>query len=117
MGGIMTFVIRVELGLVLGIFPVLVLFGVGFNWLTAWMERKGYMEGFTSLIVALGVALTLAPLAFFSWQFVLIAYGAFLCTGLPMIVGSIGRYLQKREQALQYLGAVSNGDESAGMAE
>jgi hypothetical protein len=99
---------RVDLGLVSGLYLVLVLFGIGYNSLTSWMEKHGYMEGYTSLMVALGVLITLAPFAVVCWQAVLLVLGGFIASGLPMIIGSISRYLLKREIAQKELAKVAN---------
>jgi len=95
----MTCEIRLDLGVILAVFFGLVLFGVGYNALVAWLERRGYAEGYMSLIVAFGVAMTLAGVALVSWQTALLTLGAFVASGTPMIVGSITRYLKKREEA------------------
>lgn len=94
----MTCEIRLDFGIVLAVFFALVLFGVGYNALVAWMDRRGYTEGFVSLIVALGVFVTLCGAAILSIQAALLALGAFVATGTPMIVGSIIRYLHRREK-------------------
>lgn len=112
----MTFEIRVDYGLITGIFAGLILFGIGFNALTDWMERKGYMEGITSLMVALGVAFTIAPFAFISLPFALLIAGGFVCTGGPMIVGSISRYLKRRDEAIQNIARLYDDDETSRMA-
>ena len=95
----MEFSFRVDFGLVSGIFLGLVVLGIGYNALTALFERKGYMEGFTSLMVAGGVVMTLLPLLLISPVFVLIVAGAFLASGTPMIIGSVSRYVRNRERA------------------
>lgn len=97
----MTCEIRMDLGIVLAVFFALVLFGIGYNALVAWLERKGYTEGFLSLIVAFGVAMTLVGVAILSIQAALLALGAFVATGTPMIVGSITRYLKARENMIK----------------
>lgn len=106
----MEFVIRVDFGLIAGIYMFLILFGIGYNALTAWMDRHGYMEGYTSLMVALGVLITLAPLAIISWQGVLLVLGGFVASGLPMIIGSITRYLHKRELAQREIARIELGE-------
>jgi hypothetical protein len=75
----------------------LVLFGVLYNQLIGWTERHGYLEGFTSLAVALGAAVTLGGVALLSWQAALLCLGAFTATGSPMIAGSIWRYISTRK--------------------
>lgn len=93
------FSIRVDFGQLLAVGFGLLLFGLTFNNLTAWLERKGYTEGFLSLIVALGVFGTLVGVAVISWQAALLALVGFIFTGAPMIGGSIARYIRSREQA------------------
>jgi hypothetical protein len=91
--------IKLDYGLIWGVFGALVLFGLGYNALVAWLERKHYTEGFLSLVVALGVLVTLAGVAILSIEAALLTLGAFIATGVPMIVGSIVRYIQRRETA------------------
>lgn len=95
----MVFEIRLDLGIILAVFFALVLFGIGYNALVAWLERKGYTEGYLSIIVALGVFVTLCGVAVLSVQAALISLGAFAATGTPMIIGSIARYLKARDEA------------------
>lgn len=95
----MIFEIRLDLGIVLAVFFALLLFGIGYNTLVAWLERKGYTEGYLSLIVALGVFVTLCGVAVLSIQAALLSLGAFFTTGTPMILGSIVRYLRRRDEA------------------
>ena len=90
------FTIRVESGQIIGVFLGLVLFGVFYNTLVAWLEEKAYIEGFVSLSVAAGVAVTLAGVALISWPAALLVLVCFVASGLPMIVGSIVRYIQQR---------------------
>jgi len=85
-------------GVILGVFLLLFAFGVAYNALVAWLERKGYTEGYLSLITAFGVFVTLAGVATLSVQAALLALGAFAASGTPMIIGSIVRYLRKREE-------------------
>lgn len=75
----------------------LVMFGVVYNWTTERMEHSGYHHGYLSLIVSIGVAGTLliagirertASVRFFYY---------FVCSGIPMILGSIYRYVAQRE--------------------
>ncbi len=85
-----------DLGLFWAVFGALLLFGLLYNALVAWAERQGYTEGYMSLIVALGVAITLAGLAVLDWRAGLLALLCFSASGAPMIAGSIGRYLRRR---------------------
>lgn len=90
--------IGADFGVISAVLMGLFLFGIGYNSLVAWLERKGYTEGYLSLIVAFGVAVTLAGVAILSIQAALITLGAFIASGTPMIIGSIVRYLRKREE-------------------
>lgn len=76
----------------------LLLFGMLFNLAISEFERRGWLEGYTALAVVLGVLVTLAVVSVFSWQFALITLGAFVCSGAPMIAGSIYRHVRSRER-------------------
>lgn len=74
-------------------------FGVGYNALIhALGERK---EGYTSLLVVAGVLITLGGVALIHWQAAALALLAFAASGLPMVVGDIGRHIWRREQAIE----------------
>lgn len=88
---------------------ILLIFGIAYNALVAWLERKQYMEGYISLSVVAGVLITLGvllipqmilsiymPLQLPVWGWGLITLGGFCASGTPMIIGSIIRYLQTR---------------------
>ena len=94
----MEFVIRVDLGWIAGVFFGLALVGAGYNQLVGVAERRGWMEGVTSLAVALGALITLIGAAVICWQAALIVLVCFVASGLPMIFGSIYRYIRAREQ-------------------
>lgn len=97
----MTCEIRLDYGVITAVLLGLLLFGIGYNALVAWMERKGYTEGYLSLIVALGVFVTLCGVAILSIQAALLTLLAFVATGTPMIIGSITRYLKARENMIK----------------
>lgn len=90
-------------GLIVGVYAVLLLFGVGYNLLIAWMERKRYLHGFTAFAVVAGVLVTLAGVALVNWQAALLVLGAFCASGAPMVIGSIIRYVKEREAVIQAL--------------
>ena len=90
-------------GLLAAIYLGLLLFGVGFNALIAWTERKGYLQGYTSLFVALGVSVTILAMTLIDPSFALATLGAFVASGAPMIAGSIWRHMMERERQLDYL--------------
>lgn len=85
------------LGNVLAVYAVLMLFGVQFNALVGVLGRRGYTEGFLSVFVAGGVLITLSGVALLNWQAALLSLGAFAASGLPMMIGSMVRYIRKRE--------------------
>lgn len=89
----------------------------GYNALIAWLEREGYMEGFTSLSVVVGVAYTvLATTWLIGGRALLVLTLTFVASGLPMVAGSIARHLQDRKREKRYLldhaRKVNRGDES-----
>ena len=88
------------------IYLALVLFGVGYNALVAWMERKKLVEGYMSDVVAVGVALTILPFALLpgeyrAWQVALMIAGGFVASGLPMMIGSRIRHAIARHDEQQ----------------
>lgn len=74
----------------------LILFGIGYNTVVTHLERRKLSEGYTAILVAVGVIITLGIVAIFDWLGALIALGAFACSGSPMIAGSIYRHMQAR---------------------
>ena len=90
-------------GAIWGVFGLLLAFGTLYNALVAWAERKGYTEGYMSLVVALGVGVTLGGVSILSIEAAVLTLICFIASGAPMIVGSIVRYLKKREAARQVL--------------
>jgi len=88
-------------GEVWGMFGVvcgLLLFGTAYNAFVAWIEDRGYDEGFTAILVVGGVGVTLIGVAFVDWQAALTSFVAFCASGLPMVVGSLLRYAKRRER-------------------
>ena len=83
------------------IFLLAFVFGYFYNQLVAWMERKSYMEGYLSFIVAAGVALTLIFVAIVDLFAALLCLAFFIATGLPMIIGSVQRYVITRSKDKQ----------------
>ena len=82
---------------IFGIIVTLVVVGTVYNRAVAYLEVKGYMEGYTSLAVAFGVLVTLAFVALLDWKVALMTLACFAASGTPMIVGSISRYVKRRE--------------------
>lgn len=83
-------------GVVLG---ALFVFGFGYNLAVAWLERHGYDEGYTAILVVVGVLATLAGVAVICWRCAMICLAAFGASGFWMVVGSWWRYAQMRKRA------------------
>lgn len=58
---------RGELGMVAGVYGALFVVGFLYNALVGWLERRGYDEGYTAVLVVVGVLITLAGIAVFDW--------------------------------------------------
>lgn len=74
----------------------LLLFGVLYNRLMDWLDRR--KDGYTSLLVAGGVLVSLAGVAVISWQAAGLSLLAFAASGLPMIIGEAVRYVRRRDK-------------------
>jgi hypothetical protein len=88
-----------HLGLVAGVFGGLFIFGFLYDRFVAWLEAKGYDEGYTALLVVFGVAATGCGVAIINFDAALLMAGAFSCSGFWMIVGNWWRHVQKRKAA------------------
>lgn len=77
----------------------LALFGLAYNQLVTWTKRRGYDEGYMSLIVTGGVAITLLGVAILDASAAALAFFAFVLTGLPMVAGSVWRHVRARERS------------------
>lgn len=77
----------------------LVLFGLWFNDRITHLGEK--QEGYTALLVAFGVTVTLVAVAVISWQSALLTLIAFVLSGSPMIGGDIKRAIDKRQQSIK----------------
>lgn len=86
-----------HLGNVLGVYGVLFALGFFYNWAVSWLQRRGYAEGYTSLLVVGGTLLTLAGVAVLDWMAALLTLGAFAASGFWMVVGSWARHAQARQ--------------------
>ena len=75
-------------------------FGILCNQFTAWLgERR---RGYTSLLASGGVAGTVLLISpWIGWEHTLYILGAFTFSGLPMIIGSIARYINERQKEVQ----------------
>jgi hypothetical protein len=86
-------------------------FGVAYNaWVGDLRERK---EGYTALLVVVGVIVTLLGAALINWQAALIVFACFAASGLPMVLGDIQRTIKLREDAIQRIRRETGGDDEA----
>ena len=96
----------------------LIMFGAAYNSFVNWLGERG--EGYTALLVAGGVLVTLAVVALVDWRAAALTLVAFAASGAPMIIGDIARNVVRRERAIRMqrliaaaqAGKVIDGDES-----
>ena len=101
-------------GLISGIFIALFAFGVAFNMLTSYMSRKGLSEGYTWLLVVIGVLVTvLAAGLVIGWESSGILILFFVASGTPMALGDIYRYVKARQGFQEYAGNADTSEEVA----
>lgn len=90
----------VAIGVYSGLFTV----GLIYHLVVDWLSSRGYTEGYTWLIVAVGVVLSVVPTGFLiGWQDVLVILLAFVATGCWMAFGDIRRSVLARETAKREL--------------
>lgn len=75
-------------------------FGYGYNRWVAGVVKQGQDRGYLSLIVSLGVGVTVLGFGLAVWSLwaVLVLLGCFVASGAPMIIGSISRYMRERAE-------------------
>jgi hypothetical protein len=92
-----------ELGGFWAVFFLLFVFGLGFNWLVTWMHRHGHSDGYTWLLVVIGVGVTLlAAGPVVGWEPVLMMFALFAASGLPMAAGDAWRRRQALADFMRY---------------
>lgn len=77
---------------------VLLLFGLAYNAVVGWLEENGRDEGYTAILVVVGVLVTVlvaTPLIGIDSSIILLV--GFIASGSPMIAGSIYRHVLARE--------------------
>jgi hypothetical protein len=79
------------------IYPGLLLFGIAYNQFMGIADQRGWSEGFLSLFVALGSAVTIGGIALIDVEAGGLALLCFALAGGPMMIGSLVRYVRKRE--------------------
>lgn len=99
-------------------YAVLLAFGVCYNALIGLSERMRLIEGYTALAVVAGVMVTVLVVTASLWGLVLEAWlwgavmlGGFGASGLPMLLGSIGRYVALRQAEQRSLRTAGGDDE------
>lgn len=97
-----------ELGKDLLVYAGLAGFGIFYNRIVAYTNRKHGQHGYTSLLVVLGVFVTLAALStrIGAINTLKIAAG-FVASGLPMILGDTSRYLEYKQEVAVALARAS----------
>jgi hypothetical protein len=88
---------------VIAVYMGLLSFGIIFNLAVGYAETRTWMQGYVSLFVAAGVLVVLSALAVIDWRASLLAFGAFVFAGTPMILGSIYRHVREREHELEQM--------------
>lgn len=81
----------------------LFLAGMAYNHIVEWIEQRGYDEGYTALLVVVGVGLTLLGVAILDTGAAALALAAFCFSGLPMVAGSIWRHVRRRERSQEMI--------------
>lgn len=82
----------------------LVVFGVLYNTLVAKAEQTE--TGYTAFLVVGGVVVTVAATApLIGWQAAMVVGLAFAASGLPMVIGSMARYVRRTQAEHQALRA------------
>ena len=84
------------------VWMVLFIYGIGYNALVSWIEARRYNQGFVWLLVVVGVLATLGGLAALDLRAAVLGLGCFAASGSPMAAGSIMRYWREREKGEEY---------------
>lgn len=89
--------IRANFGLISAVYAALFVFGFVYNLVVTWLERNGYDEGYTAILVVIGSLVTLGGAAIIDWRGALVALGAFAASGFWMVAGSCWRHVRARQ--------------------
>lgn len=85
-----------------GVMVGLLLFGIGYNALVAKLEREGYTDGYTALLVVGGTLITVLGVTIvIGIEAAVQVTLCFVASGTPMILGSIVRYSAERRATLE----------------
>lgn len=82
------------------ILAALFVFGLGFNKLVTWANENGYSDGYTWVLVVIGVLATIIGYAFMPGRdrSIPLLLACFFCSGAPMVFGDMARYAQARKR-------------------
>ena len=83
------------------VYPALFAFGLLYNWFMGLAEARGWSEGLLSLFVAGGSAVTIGGIWLIDAEAAGLTIQAFVFSGVPMVIGSLCRYIHKRELTQQ----------------
>jgi hypothetical protein len=87
----------VDLGVVAVTAVTLLAFGAAYNWLVGQLTRRGHTDGYTWLLVVVGVLVTIVAAGFtIGWAAVILLGIYFVASGLPMAAGDIWRHVAAR---------------------
>lgn len=75
------------------------MYGLAYNSLVNYLGER--LHGYTALMVAGGVLVTLAGAAMISWQAAGLVLACFVASGTPMILGDIARTVERREKSIR----------------
>lgn len=75
----------------------LLAFGTLYNYLVLHLSRRGHNDGYTWLLVVIGVGITILAAGFtIGWTAVILLGIYFAASGLPMAIGDIYRHILAR---------------------
>ena len=99
------------------VFGGLFVFGFVYNLAVEFLERKGYDEGYTAILVVTGTLVTLAGVAIVHWGAALLTLGAFAASGFWMVLGSWWRHVRARRNGQDAQREEVCGDQAESVAE
>ena len=88
-------------GFILEVLATLFVFGFAYNLIINWLERNGYDEGYTAILVVIGVLVTLVGFAAIDPGSALIMFMCFAASGFWMVIGSWWRHVKARQASQQ----------------
>lgn len=105
---------------IFGIGMGLLTFGTLYHLFVAYLERTGWASGKSSILVAIGTAVTVVAAApVIGWTAVALVLFFFVCSGLPMLAGQLLRTIRNEREFKQRLmrGEFEHADHPENVAE